>query len=244
MMDTILGQAFPATGKGVHLATHNSISRVPIERKVWRLNGSQNFGGFTASRGVAGELIFDDEEKPLLTYDLCCNAKFFVDGRAVGSYVIEPPEVETANLVRLELLRQRDAAFDHFILLLVGDLGGAMHVPFGSVLGFRGAGPVDFEQGACDVGDLQTVFGQYLLRFCYFGIRRGLEVLAPHLAELDALQPKVVRDDRACVVKVLRDFIGDNGNFEGRLRCRCHAKERTCRTSRYSQSCSCKKASS
>src|SRR5271169_1964079 len=45
MVDTVLGQAVPASGEGVQLAAHHGVPGVPVQGKVWGLNGGQNFGG-------------------------------------------------------------------------------------------------------------------------------------------------------------------------------------------------------
>ena len=143
-------------------------------------------------------------------------AKLFIDGGAVGSDVVESPEVEAANLVGLELFGEGDGAGEDFVLLFVGDFGGSMHVTLGAVLRFRSAGPVDFEEWAGDVGDLEFVFGEDLEGFRDFGVGDGLKVLAEHLSQFDVVKAEVVGDDRAGVIEVLRDFVGDDGDFEGR----------------------------
>ncbi len=243
MVNTVFRQTIPASRKGIHLPTHHSISRVPVECEVGRLNGSEDPGRFPASGRIAGELIFNDKKKSLLADNLGGSPKLLIDGCAIWSHIIEPPEIEAADFVRLELLGQRDAAFDDFVLVFVGNFVGAMHILFGAILRLRGSRPVNLEQRTRNVGNLQFVLGQDLLRLSNFGIRRSLEVFAPHLAEFDPLQAEVIRDHRACVIEILRDFIGDNGDLERRLRCR-HAKEWMCRAGCSSYTCSCNKTSS
>src|ERR1700761_4527234 len=98
MMNAVLRQAVPASGVSVHLPTHHSVSRIPIEREVRRLNGGENLCSFAAGRRITGAFVFDHQQKPLLPYNLSGRAQLLVHGCAVGSYILEPPKVEAANL--------------------------------------------------------------------------------------------------------------------------------------------------
>src|ERR1700723_2096799 len=145
MMNAILGQSVPAARERVHLTTHHSIARVPVESEVGRLNRSENFSGLTPGRSIAGKLVLDNKKEPLFADDLRSRTKLLVDGGPVRSDVIKPPEVEAANLVRVELFRERDATLDHFVLMFVRILVRAMHICLGSILRLRGVGPVHLE---------------------------------------------------------------------------------------------------
>jgi hypothetical protein len=191
MMNAVLGQAVPSAGEGVHLAAHDGVAGVPVEREVRRLDRFEDLCSFTARRRIAGKLVLDHEQQALLSYNLRGGAKLFIDGRAVRSDIFQPPEVEAANLVGAELLCQRDAALDNFILMLVGHFVRSVHIGFRAVTRLRSAGPIDFEERARDVGDLELVLGEDLLRVCDFSVRRSLQVLAPNLANLDPLQAEI-----------------------------------------------------
>ncbi|WP_433969262.1 hypothetical protein [Tunturiibacter gelidiferens] len=163
----------------------------------------------------------------MLANDLGRSAEFLVDRCAVGSDVIQAPEVEAANLVGLELFGERDGTSEDVVLLLVGGLGGPVEVSLGAVLGLGGPGPVDFEEWARDVRDLEAVLRENLLSFGYLGVGDGLEILTPHLAQLYIVQAEVVCDHGAGMIKVLRDLVRDDCNFEGGLRRGRETKQRS-----------------
>ncbi len=141
--------------------------------------------------------------------------KELVDGGAVRLDIVDAPEVEAADFVGVEAFGESNGALEHLVLLLKADLVGAVHVFLGAVLRVRGAGPVDLVEGARDVGDLEAVFGENLLRVGQLGVGGGLEVLAVDVAQLDEVQADVMRDDGAGMIEVLRDFVRDDADLEG-----------------------------
>ena len=90
----------------------------------------------------------------------------------------------------------------------------AVHVSGGTELRPGRVGPVGLEEGTGDIGYLQVVLGQNLLHFGDLRIAQIHGVLVPCGAKLDPTQAEVVRDDVTDVVKVLRDLIVDDGDFE------------------------------
>ena len=68
-------------------------------------------GRFPARCGVAFELIFEDQQELLFACFVGCFEELGVDGFAIGSLVVETPEVEAADAVGLELAGEGDAAF-------------------------------------------------------------------------------------------------------------------------------------
>src|SRR5207247_10563900 len=70
--------------------------------------------------------------------------------------IVEPPEVETADAVRLEELCQRDAAFEQLVLR-VGIEVGVKLVAFLTQGRSRRSGPVCLEERTGNVGDGELV---------------------------------------------------------------------------------------
>ena len=141
---------------------------------------------FAAGGGVALEFVFEDEEDVLLGGFFCGFLEHIVDGGAVGRDVVEAPEIEAADLVGAELLGERDAAFEDFVLVMEADFGGAVHVVFGAVGGPGCAQEVDFVERAGDVGDVEVVLGEDLAGFGDLGVGGGLQVDVPEAAEFDS----------------------------------------------------------
>ncbi len=163
-----------------------------MRARCGRGDGGEGAGGFAAGGGVAFELVFEDEEDALPAGGFGGGAEVIVDGLAEGGGVVDAPEVEAADLVGAELSGEGDGAGEDVGLLLEGGFGGAVEVAGGAVGGFGGSGPVGFEEGAGDVGDLQAVLLEQALGFGDFGVGAGLEVFAPEGAELDVMEAEVV----------------------------------------------------
>src|SRR5260370_4924162 len=70
VVNSILRQAIPASGEGIHLATHHGVSWIPIESEVGRRNGREHLRGFATGRRLATELILETEQKSLLATNL------------------------------------------------------------------------------------------------------------------------------------------------------------------------------
>ena len=93
----------------------------------------------------------------LLAQVSAARAQLVVDGGAVGRLIVQPPEVEAADAIGLELLGQFDTVFQQLILLLEIEAGMEL-VALWTLFGKRRSGPVDFEERAGYVGHAQLIF--------------------------------------------------------------------------------------
>src|ERR1035438_567507 len=128
VVNAIFRQGLPATGKGVQFAAHDGIRRIPVERQMRRLNRIHSPRGLAAGSGVAGKLVFEHKQNSLLSSGFRSRSQLLIDGGTVGSYIVQPPEVEAADLSGLELLCQRDRPLQYLVLLLERNLGRAVQV--------------------------------------------------------------------------------------------------------------------
>jgi len=217
VMDAVFGESVPAAGEGVEFAAHDGVAWIPVESEVAGGDAGEGLGGLAAGGGVAGELIFENQHDSLLAGSFGGLLQLVVNGAAEGLGVVEAPEVEAADFVSAEGFGEVDGVLEDGVLLLEIGVGSELIALFG-VLGEWGAGPVDLEERAGNVGDAQVVSGKGFAGGGYLVFAEGLEVFATYPAELCPPETKVVGDDGAGVVEVFRDFIGDNGDVEGAFR--------------------------
>ena len=78
----------------------------------------KNFGGFCPSGGVAGGLVFENEDDSIFLRLFGSLPQFVIDGRAIRSLILQPPEIEATNAVCLKCFGHRDGTIQDFILLL------------------------------------------------------------------------------------------------------------------------------
>src|SRR5215469_2204150 len=119
-------------------------------------------------------------------------------------------------------------------------MGVKLVAPF-TLLGNRHSRPIGLEQRAGNVSDAQMMFVENLLRVLDLLLAEVGYVLVPHGTQLDPLQAKIASDDRTCPLKILGDFVVDDGQPEraraaialpesvtcGRSRQECEARDQS-----------------
>ena len=100
VVNAVFRQELPGGGESIELAPHHGIGGVPVERKLRRLDGVHGPRGLASGGGVAGKLILQQQQNALLAGDLGGGTQLLIDGRAIGRNIVQPPEVEAADLLR------------------------------------------------------------------------------------------------------------------------------------------------
>src|SRR5258708_23376170 len=113
------------------LAPCSCISWIPIQHQITGLHRAQDFGGLGRGGRVACEFVLEHQNHALLARLASRLLQLFVDGRAMRRRIIEPPEIEASDAIRMESFCQLQAALQHFILLLKRKLAVAL-VAFGT----------------------------------------------------------------------------------------------------------------
>src|SRR5260370_31160301 len=239
MSDPMLRKQVPCRGIGIKFTTHHCVASVPIKRKVWRRDSTQGARRFPTCCCVARELILQHEQHSLFAAGVRRRLQFSVDSFTIWLHIIQPPEIETTQLIRLELLRQCNALLKHNILLLQSVdteriLLRAVPLP-------RCSRPIHLEERTCNISHAQAVFGEDLQCLADFSVREGLKVLVPHATQLNPLEPELFRCFRTPATKVLQSLFDDHSDLERRLRYRGQAEDRLCRIGCGDDTCSCEK---
>src|SRR5260370_1498408 len=197
------------------------VSRVPIEHEIGGCNCAKHLGSFGPCCRISRTFIFENQNHILLGRSFSRISQFFVDGRAIRSLIVEPPEIEETYAIRMEGLGQLDTSFQHFILLLKRKIGVKL-IALGAVLRLRCARPIHLEQRTGDVRHAQLVLSQYAPRFLDFLGVQLQQVLIPHAAQPDPFHAKFLRSHFAGSAKVLPYLVVDDRNpewrFHGRVR--------------------------
>src|SRR5881392_2270947 len=192
------------------------VSWIPIEHQVGSSYRSKHLGGFCRSRRIASRLIFENQNHVFFRRFFGGVPQLFIHSRSIRPLIIQPPKIETPDAIRLKRLRQLDASFKHFILLLESKISVEL-IALGTVLRLRCARPIHLEKRAGDVRHTQLVLFQDAPRFFDFFCVQLEKVLVPHAAQLDPFHSKFLRGYFAYVPKVLTDLVVDHRNPEWRF---------------------------
>ena len=130
--DSIFGQQVVCVGIRYFPAT-GGVARIPIKHKETRSHTSQNSGRFRSGCGVAGRFVLQKQDDATLAGFFRNLLQSVVHCVPVGTLVFQSPEIETAHTIGTKTLGQRDAAFQNFILLSVGEAGFKL-IPLFAVL--------------------------------------------------------------------------------------------------------------
>ena len=215
MSDAVLGQEIVTIGKW-DLAAGGGIAGVPVQHERTGLHCAQNFRAFGPGRGVTRGLIFQNEDDSLLLGFGGSIAELVVNGIAIGSLIVEAPEIEAAHALRTEGFGHRDGALEDFVLLSQREVG--VETLGLAVFRLWRTRPIDLEERAGDVGDLELIFVEQAAGFRDFFFVEADDVLVPHAAQLDPFHAEFFRRHFADVAEVLRDLVIDYGNAEWRGR--------------------------
>ena len=163
--DAIFREQCVAVGIG-RAAESRGVAGIPVEHEIFVGDGIQHGGGFLAGGGVAGHFVFEQQDQIFLGATLRGLLELGVDGGAVGSGIVEAPEIEAADALGFESLGEGDAALEKFVLCVGIEVCVELIAAF-ALAGDRRAGPIGFEEWAGDVGD-----AQFVLRREFCGRRR------------------------------------------------------------------------
>ena len=107
--DAVFGQRIVSVGIGDIAGEGACVAGVPVDHEVLVRDRGQHCCAFFAGAGVAGHLVFEQQDDVALGAGFRGFLELGVDRRAVGFLVFEPPEIETADAVGLEGFGQLDA---------------------------------------------------------------------------------------------------------------------------------------
>src|SRR5712692_1325442 len=214
--DTLLRQAF-ITVRERRLTGHRGIAGVPVQFEIGGADGIECPDRFGAGRGVAIMLILKEQNDALPGSLGGRFEEFRVHGRAVGSRVVQAPEIEATHAIGVKDPGKLQAPFQHFVLLLESKVRAELVALPRAVLGRRRSRPVDFKQRARDIGHAQAIALQQPPRFLDLFRIEVHQVLVPHATQLDPIEPKLAGGNLERATEVLRDLIRDDRNPEGRV---------------------------
>jgi hypothetical protein len=118
-------------------------------------------------------------------------------------------------VVGIEHFGQFDATFEHFVLLIEGEIGVEL-IALRAVFGLGRARPISFEKRTGDISDAQLVLFQDAFCFADFFCIESEQVFVPHSAQLDPAHTKFTRSHFAGMAEILADLVIDYGDFERR----------------------------
>src|SRR5260370_27613452 len=77
------------------------VSGVPIEHEIGGCNYAKNLGGFGPCCRITRTFIFQNQNHILLGRFFRGISQFFIDGRAMRTLIVEPPEIEQTYAIRM-----------------------------------------------------------------------------------------------------------------------------------------------
>src|SRR5438093_689036 len=175
-----------------HHPARPRVARIPVEHQRLLTNHAEQPAGFGARRRVARQLVLE-RERDALPADLDRRlAHAIVDRFSVRRLIVEAPEIEDANVSRVESPGEVHGALDQLVLLLVGEVGAELRV-LGAERRFRRAGPVGLEDWRCDLRDAQVVLRENGLGFGDVMRVPAHDVLVVHRTKLDQPEAELAR---------------------------------------------------
>jgi len=99
------------------------ISWVPVQHEPARLHHPEYLCCFSSGRGIARGLILEYQNYILLARLRGGVLQLVVHCTAVRRLVFKPPEIEEANAICSERLRQLDTTFENLVLLDETEIG-------------------------------------------------------------------------------------------------------------------------
>ena len=99
VIDPVFQQRILSARKRVRLTTHHGIARVPVQCQVARFHTTQRDRGLATDRGIAREFALQNQQHIRLRSLLSSFLQHVVDRRAIGSRIVDAPEVKAPNFV-------------------------------------------------------------------------------------------------------------------------------------------------